>query len=83
MSFLSRRTKDAPVQESVAQDNEIDIDDAELGDLDTETLELSDEVPEPVSASEVEDLMGAIKQQSIDISCELQPSPTGRRRLKR
>jgi chromosome segregation ATPase len=70
LEFLSRRSKDMPAQESLAQDNEIVIDDAELGDLDTEALDFADSGQEIVSESELEDLMGAIKQQSIDISCE-------------
>lgn len=70
LEFLSRRSKDMPVQEGMAQENEIDIDETELGDLDTETLDFSDDIQETVSESELEDLMGAIKQQSIDISCE-------------
>lgn len=70
LEFLSRRAKDAPVQENVPQDNEIEIDVAELGDLDTGTFDLAEDMHGPVSENELEDLMGAIKQQSIDISCE-------------
>ena len=46
------------------------IDESELGDIDAEELDFTGEAVETVSESELEGLMGAIKQQSIDISCE-------------
>jgi chromosome segregation ATPase len=70
LEFLSRRSKNIAVQEGLIQDNEIVIDESELGDIDTEELDFASETEETVSESELEDLMGAIKQQSIDISCE-------------
>ena len=71
LEFLSRRNKDVPAQESYAQDNDIVIEDGELEDIEAEVLEFADyEQQEVAPDSELEDLMGAIKQQSVDLSCD-------------
>ncbi|MGB8818088.1 MAG: hypothetical protein WCC66_09240 [Rhizobiaceae bacterium] len=70
LEFLSRRNKELAAQDLSPEDTEIVIDEAELGELDTESLSLVDSDSDDHPDSELEDLMNSIKQQSIDISCE-------------